>query len=378
MTSYSGDRVKSSIKRWLIRWAEDHGDQVIALVAFGSDGLGDQSASSDLDLCYILCDENLCQSFAETLLSTIRREFSSGLVSVVEDRKLLMLLPEGNFVTKVDCYVAHDLSSIERLIVGSELPSNRLENGILLYENQMYSARVKAYLQVILTKEPPTNDIAAAIIKQRLSFINAFETASHKRSISDKYQFYFQLFLCHIYLVKLEYIRQGGRHFVYMPKMAYNSFPNEVRRHFEDELETRGRLDLSSEVLSKYLAQFLNTLTALLEQFPGAVDDHLSTQRIENVLSTVLERDRFYNFRDAGQGAIPHSLLFRSAFYKIGEIVQKYQVRTVLDLRTDKERSQNPLVLPQQVTHLEIDIFSCSTAEMLGKYDIAKLGVKCN
>ncbi len=196
--------------------------------------------------------------------------------------------------------------------------------------------------------------------------------ASNKRASGDKFQFLFQLQLSYNSLVRLEFIRQEGRKFLYLPKMAFVAFDAtytsadglSMRRHFEDVLEPRGKLNEGHTLQNKYLQQFRSTLLGLSASLGAnvlmGIADNVDV--LCAALLKILDRDRFYNLRDAAVGGMVSNKVFRSGFFEIEDVCKQYEIRTVFDLRNDDEVRKRPTNLPANITVIAVDIIAQSPA----------------
>jgi predicted nucleotidyltransferase len=350
------------IKNWFVSWATRNSDQVQAVICFGSYGRKDTSPSSDLDICVV--GEKTC--LIDILELIILDHPKSLCYEKTLDHKILALIRINDEVFRVDCFVAQKVSEVEKYIVGSELQPNNISY-IMLFKNPLTGSAVEQQLLHMISNVSPTKDVREFVRTLLMSFIESFEVASNKRACGDKFQFLFQLQIAYTALVKLEFVRQEGRRFLYLPKMVFPYFDKRsssesgqsTRRHFEDDLEPRGQLNGGHAQQVLYLEQFRRTLTGLLSSFPEVLRGIAqSVDHICDTLSLVLQRDRFYNFRDAGCGPLLRGLVYRSGFFELPVIVSMYGIKSVIDLRLEKEVTCKPSVFPADVVCIHCDIFN--------------------
>ena len=234
---------------WFSNWGRNNSSSRVKLVfCFGSVGRGEATTSSDVDLC-IVCNN----VYIQELLDELNISFPLSLCYEKPDKHkfFALLRPVGdtNSVIRVDAFVSESLLSVESFIIGSEM-SLKNENLIVIYNNEETGVECREMLRSTISFKSPKPPIFV-VRDMVMNFIESFEVASHKRAIGDKFQFFFQIVLAYISLVKLEYIRQGGCKFLYLPKMVFPSFDEEidsvsglsVRRIFEDRLEPSGKLN---------------------------------------------------------------------------------------------------------------------------------------
>eukprot|EP01034_Spumella_vulgaris_P038834 gene38834-47957_t len=133
-----------------------------------------------------------------------------------------------------------------------------------------------------------------------------------------------------------------------------------TRRHFEDDLEPRGQLNKGHALQVLYLDQFKHTLNGLTETFPTLLlGIAQSVDHICGILALVLQRDRFYNFRDAAcGGAMRKGVVYRSGFFELPIITDIYAIKSVIDLRLEEEVRAKQAVFPSKVSRIHHDIFN--------------------
>ena len=356
------ERPTEIIKEWFVSWANKNVDDIDILICFGSFGRGDAAASSDLDIA-IGGKINM-----DTITGALAAEFDGTICySTYLKSKLLALVPFDSCVVKIDCFVVDHIEKIKMYILGSEMPASNLETKIILYCNPVSGLLSLEWLKELLTSQtlPTKFELNEEISKNIKQFIESFETAANKRTVSDKFQFIFQMFLAYNSLVKLEYIRYGGIRFLYLPKQVFSTFPNDVRRRFEDDLEPRGRLNEGYALQKAYLLQFVDTVQGLMTTTSTELDwwesinlPNLSIDKLESALSKVLAGSRWYNFRDIStSGAtLKSGLLYRSGYNPSTDFLIENKFATVIDLRTENEIISKKKLLDDAI---HIDLFSC-------------------
>lgn len=358
-----------TFKDWITGWAQQKESNVLSVLCFGSQARGDATPSSDVDICIIGKSPSL--NLFHEIISDLRKEFFGTLItSRVERNKFMALIfnisGRGKSPFRLDCYVVECIKEIETYIKG--LGEGKLNIDKTIWYHNETLATSKENLDLITTllySEPISNDINRAISENASRFVESFEVASNKRAIGDKFQSYYQLFLCYYSLVKLEFIRLGGRKFLYLPKMAFPTFPAEIRYKFEFELQPDGKLNKGYDLQREYLKQFQLTMDGLfiIPEFPDiSIGDQVHSPTLSQAveaLELVLLRDRFFNFREASLGLMKPNILFRTGFYKLPELVETSQISTVLDLRTTTELNKKRAIYPPQVVYHHVDIYGC-------------------
>ena len=137
-----------------------------------------------------------------------------------------------------------------------------------------------------------------------------------------------------------------------------------MRRNFEDVLEPRGKLNEGHALQTKYIQQFRSTLAGLSTELCVNVLEGIadSVEGLSKTLIDILDRDRFYNFRDAAAGGgMKANMVFRTGFFEVVEICRQYNIGTVIDLRNDDEVRKRPTNLPADITSIQVDIIAQSS-----------------
>lgn len=361
------------LTKWFKDWAWQSSIEIDAIICFGSHGRGDATLSSDVDLC-IVGNASLDQ-----LKNSIKAEkvvFSTELCYVREDKHKLFAavnIRKSSGIIRIDCFVVDRIDKVERYILGSEMGIDRM-NEIFIYKHPVRGVSCESRVRSKIGNIIPTNSSITETVGNLIKdFIESFEVASNKRATGDKFQFLFQLQLAYTALVKLEYIRQGGRKFLYLPKMAFVAFDRSshtsedglpMRRNFEDVLEPRGKLNEGHALQTKYIQQFRSTLAGLSTELCVNVLEGIadSVEGLSKTLIDILDRDRFYNFRDAAAGGgMKANMVFRTGFFEVVEICRQYNIGTVIDLRNDDEVRKRPTNLPADITSIQVDIIAQSS-----------------
>ena len=208
------------VKKWVLQWVKSS-SCVEALVAFGSVGRQENATSSDLDLCVLTSDMEI----ARKLQVDLRATFPRGIIYLdIDGSKICCFLTHvgpSNDVARIDCFIVDKLISVQKYIIGSELSVESLDS-ILLYKREDSDCE-RLLTDIISSNVPIPNlfEFTEALIKK---FAEYFEAACNKRCQGDKSLFLFNIFLAYLNLCKLEYIRRGGRKFLYQPKMIFPFF----------------------------------------------------------------------------------------------------------------------------------------------------------
>ncbi|KNC86741.1 hypothetical protein SARC_01120 [Sphaeroforma arctica JP610] len=205
-------------------------------------------------------------------MNDLTKHVPGSLVIVSEDDILLAMLKVksadsigGYEVVRVDPSVIEDLNFVQKCIIGSDLGVKDL-NRSLMYVDQTSALGLQIEQWLKRTLQKPlvyscVKEVRANVVK----FLEVFEICAHKRMEQDSFQCGFEMWIAYTALVKLEYIRRDGRHFLYLPKMVFAAFPDDVRLVI-NQLEPTGDADMVGRLLEAYLNQFVMTYSVLLRE----------------------------------------------------------------------------------------------------------------
>ncbi len=200
-------------------------------------------------------------------------------------------------------------------------------------------------------------------------FVEAFDCASIEHAQADRFKFFKFLTKAHEHLVHLHYIFSDRQQFgeyrsTYMdiPEQAYNRISKESAQELI-QLEPRSsnlHLPSINDMKKDYISNFIK----IVKGFEKKHQENLNSSRLNTLLSLVVLRDYFPNFRDI-QTYCPHTLpdlhisatnskvirsgiVFRSASLnnyveeELSVLFDKADINTVIDLRAADEVKTKP------------------------------------
>lgn len=399
------------LKEWFVKWATEECLKIEAVIVIGSHGRGEASHSSDIDIICVVDQQVDINTIILAVKASLGHSFDLKLCYPKYDKennnKLLAIVVVEGQVVRLDIFVVSSIESVKRYIIGSELSLTNIKDILLYRSANTNGTEIEMRLRDIIKNYCPEelNNESQYLKYLVTSFIEAFEVASNKRAQSDKFQFFYQMNLAYVALVKLESFRIGNRKFLYLPKQIFSNFDESIRAHFEFKLEPRGYLKEGLSLQEKYLLQFKATLEGLVmretsidnkritasekltiveelvvvEDIAAVMEKRKNIDQGKNLISflqdigplhliveslqMILNRDKFYNFRDVGEspkGSIKTGILYRSGFFSIERLIAEKEIKTVIDLRTVEEGSLQTTSLPTEILHIKFDLLGCS------------------
>ena len=174
-------------------------------------------------------------------------------------------------------------------------------------------------------------------------FIYEFESCSGMHRRSDGYQFYFFYNIALQVAIQLNHLSKGHSKFNFLPKyFIANILTKEEQETFYN---LKGTL---------FLPEANQQKRKLLDFFYTAIETLVSTEKLEEVkqfCEWLYNRDFLWNFRDISthNSKIKSGRIYRTAtmtlFQKenrFDELLNEKQIKTVIDLRADKEIEELP------------------------------------
>lgn len=313
------------------------GIQVILL--YGSFGRNEVNPNSDIDI-QILVDESFK---AESLIDVLKNEFKNEIhyINYVSLRNKIIVY--FTYQPKIEIEICKSIDEINKNYLGSEIIN--IEQTIL-FANNYWQEKIRDYLHTItenynVQKEKKSiHDRALELIDK---FAYEFESCSTMHRRSDAYKFYFFYNIALYVAVQLKHLSTGDIKYNFLPKyFVVNSLTEKERTPF---YELKGTL---------YLPEANAQKRKLLDFFYSSIETLVSKEKQDEVkqfLEWVYERDFFWNFRDISthNPKIKSGVIYRSATLSLfqnenrfQELLNKKQIKTIIDLRADREIAELP------------------------------------
>ncbi len=310
----------------------------IALL-YGSFGRNEATPNSDIDI-QLLVDKEFETGYLKDQLDIL---FHSEIqfIHEVELRKKVVVYFKSQ--PKIEFAICTNITEIERNYLGSEISDVKQT---VLYERQSKQYNIDSYLSKLVTnyfnnkteqqKHKQINDLVD-------KFLYEFESCSSMHRRSDGYQFYFFYNIALQLAIQLKHLSKGHSKFNFLPKyFIANILTKEEQEIF---YQLKGTLFLPDANQQK---------RKLLTFFYSAIETLVTTEKKEEVkqfCEWVYNRDFLWNFRDISthNPQIKSGIIYRTATMtlfqnesRFDELLNEKQIKTVIDLRADKEIEELP------------------------------------
>lgn len=312
---------------------------VDAALLYGSFGRNKASPNSDIDI-QLLVDRDFENKF---LIDELKKEFYSEIFSIREVAMRNKVVTYFKSQPKIELAICTNISEIDRNYLGSEI-SNIADT--ILYEKRPDKYEIGAYLHQLVrdydrnrTSQQNEKQVSDLIDK----FVYEFESCSGMHRRSDGYQFYFFYNIALQVAIQLNHLSKGHSKFNFLPKyFIANILSKEEQEPF---YALRGTL---------FLPEANQQKRKLLDFFYSAIQTLVSEENqseVKQFCEAIYDRDFLWNFRDISthNPKIKSGRIFRTAtmtFFqnenRFDELLNEKKIKTVIDLRADKEIDEMP------------------------------------
>jgi protein tyrosine/serine phosphatase/predicted nucleotidyltransferase len=306
---------------------------------YGSFGRNEPTPNSDIDI-QLLVSKEFENKF---LIDELQKEFHSEIFSIREVGMRNKVVAYFKAQPKIQFAICTNISEIDRNYLGSEIPNIA---DTILYEKQPAKYEIGTYLHQ-LVRDYNRNKSAEANKKQISDlidkFVYEFESCSGMHRRSDGYQFYFFYNIALQVAIQLIYLSKGHSKFNFLPKyFIANVLTKEEQEPFYG---LRGTL---------FLPEANQQKRKLLDFFYSVIETLATTEKqneVKQFCEWLYTRDFLWNFRDISthNPKIKSGRIFRTAtmtFFqnenRFDELLTEKKIKTVIDLRADKEIDEMP------------------------------------
>lgn len=306
---------------------------------YGSFGRNEPTPNSDIDI-QLLADDKFENIF---LIDELQKEFHSEIFSIREVAMRNKVVAYFKSQPKIEFAICTNISEIDRNYLGSEI-SNIADT--ILYEKRPAKYEIGTYLHQLVrdynrnkTSQQNRKQIADLIGK----FVYEFESCSGMHRRSDGYQFYYFYNIALQVAIQLNHLSKGHSKFNFLPKyFIANVLTKEEQEPFYGLRATL------------FLPEANQQKRKLLDFFYSAIQTLVSEEKqneVKQFCEAIYDRDFLWNFRDISthNPKIKSGRIFRTAtmtFFqnenRFDELLTEKKIKTVIDLRADKEINEMP------------------------------------
>lgn len=312
---------------------------------YGSFGRNEATPNSDIDI-QLLVDKDFQ---TKSLIDELQKEFQNEVQFIREVAMRSKVVAYFKSQPKIEFAICTDIKEIDRNYLGSEI--SQIAHTIL-YEKRPTKYEIGTYLHQLLrdynqNKSSKRNEKQVAELIEK--FLYEFESCSSMHRRSDGYQFYFFYNIALQVAIQLTHLSKGHSKFNFLPKYF---IANVLKREEQEPFyQLKGTLFLPEANTQK---------RKLLDFFYSAIQT-ITTQETQEEVKQFCEwiysRDFLWNFRDISthNPKIRSGRIFRTAtmtFFqnenRFDELLNEKRIRTVIDLRADKEIDELPYSIGTQ------------------------------
>jgi protein tyrosine/serine phosphatase/predicted nucleotidyltransferase len=306
-------------------------------IIIGSFGRGMPKPNSDIDYQVLVNDNFNNQLFFNQIKSEYGNELKHSLF-LENKNKWCFYLTDNYIITEV--FICSDLRELDKYYLGSEI-SNPEKAVVFDKTNSVF----QYFQKITKEKEDRFSQTQKETVKYLITeFQNRFEACSNAHAKSDGYKF--NVLFSHGLnaVVRLIYLCSGASEYDYMPP----NFLTDYSYKHNLEIENLGTMDLrhANWHKRKLFDLFLKYLDTAIKRFE--VD--FNKDEIAYFLENIYKRDFFWNFRDISKfnSKVRSGLIYRSSAFclikeedKLLEMLYKHNIKTIIDLRADREIAEN-------------------------------------
>jgi protein tyrosine/serine phosphatase/predicted nucleotidyltransferase len=306
---------------------------------YGSFGRNEATPNSDIDI-QLLVNKDFETSI---LKDQLQKLFHNEIQSIREVAMRNKVVAYFKSQPKIEFAICTNISEIDRNYLGSEITDF---SQTVLYQRVPQLYDIGSYLAQLIrdynnnkTEQQKEKQITDLVDK----FIYEFESCSGMHRRSDGYQFYFFYNIALQVAIQLNHLSKGHSKFNFLPKyFIANILTKEEQETFYN---LKGTL---------FLPEANQQKRKLLDFFYAAIETLVTPEKLEEVkqfCEWLYNRDFLWNFRDISthNSKIKSGRIYRTATMtlfqnenRFDELLNEKQIKTVIDLRADKEIEELP------------------------------------
>jgi protein tyrosine/serine phosphatase/predicted nucleotidyltransferase len=306
---------------------------------YGSFGRNEATPNSDIDI-QLLVNKDFETSI---LKDQLQKLFHNEIQTIREVAMRNKVVAYFKSQPKIEFAICTNISEIDRNYLGSEITDF---SQTVLYQRVPQVYDIGSYLAQLIrdynnnkTKQHKEKQITDLVDK----FIYEFESCSGMHRRSDGYQFYFFYNIALQVAIQLNHLSKGHSKFNFLPKyFIANILTKEEQETFYN---LKGTL---------FLPEANQQKRKLLDFFYAAIETLVTPEKLEEVkqfCEWLYNRDFLWNFRDISthNSKIKSGRIYRTATMtlfqnenRFDELLNEKQIKTVIDLRADKEIEELP------------------------------------
>jgi protein tyrosine/serine phosphatase/predicted nucleotidyltransferase len=306
---------------------------------YGSFGRNEATPNSDIDI-QLLVNKDFETSI---LKDQLQKLFHNEIQTIREVAMRNKVVAYFKSLPKIEFAICTNISEIDRNYLGSEIIDF---SQTVLYQRVPQLYDIGSYLAQLIrdynnnkTEQQKEKQITDLVDK----FIYEFESCSGMHRRSDGYQFYFFYNIALQVAIQLNHLSKGHSKFNFLPKYFIANIL--TKKEQETFYNLKGTL---------FLPEANQQKRKLLDFFYAAIETLVTPEKLEEVkqfCEWLYNRDFLWNFRDISthNSKIKSGRIYRTATMtlfqnenRFDELLNEKQIKTVIDLRADKEIEELP------------------------------------
>jgi protein tyrosine/serine phosphatase/predicted nucleotidyltransferase len=312
---------------------------IYVALLYGSFGRNEATPNSDIDI-QLLVNKDFETSI---LKDQLQKLFHNEIQTIREVAMRNKVVAYFKSQPKIEFAICTNFSEIDRNYLGSEItdfsPTVLYQRVPQLYDIGSYLAQLIRDYNNNKTEQQKEKQITDLVDK----FIYEFESSSGMHRRSDGYQFYFYYNIALQVAIQLNHLSKGHSKYNFLPKyFIANILTKEEQETFYN---LKGTL---------FLPEANQQKRKLLDFFYAAIETLVTPEKLEEVkqfCEWLYNRDFLWNFRDISthNSKIKSGRIYRTATMtlfqnenRFDELLNEKQIKTVIDLRADKEIEELP------------------------------------
>lgn len=325
-------------------------DGIQAAVLYGSFGRGDATPNSDIDI-QVLINKGLKTN---SLLMRLEKAFNGDCLRVVHVQFKDKIVVYLQSCPKVEIQLCTEPNEFDVYFLGSRI--SNVDNAVLFDDTGDGEDSLTKHLNTLVSSHKPSQEIDDQYIKNLTDkFIYEFENCSQMHRRGDAFHAYFFYNAALHVAIQLKQISLGYSDFNFLPKkMNTEILP---KSELEQFYKLRGTL-----FLPEFNKQKDRLLRFLYEALNGLLPE-AELEEVKRICNSFRNRDWLWNFRkiQLHNPTIKLPIYRSSTLSLVGDdafftVQESFQIRTIIDLRAEREVKDIPYssVVQEQVEYINI------------------------
>lgn len=307
-------------------------NQVLSSIILGSFARKTAVENSDINIAILVSPD----FDSSNLINRFQGRFSKEILKIlkVESNNEINLYFKD--YPKCEIIIKNEIEKLDKTYLLSEIKLENIEDSVLFDKSCKVLTHLENITKIRIKDQKETREKEIKSLINR--FLYEFERCSAHHNRCDSYQFYFYYNIALHIAVQINHLAKGYFEFNFLPKnFSTDILPRDEQDHFFNLAGTLF-LSIANQQKRKLLNFFYHSISTVLKE--------KEKNEIEAFCEFVYNRDILWNFRDISfyNPLIKKKKLYRTSSLTFIQneptfeyILSKINVRTVIDLRAEKE-----------------------------------------